>query len=475
MEDDQTTRLVYCYPTRAQSIRVYARRFVPALWRSLLTVLALIVAALAAALSLLLVEGTPSWIVGIALAAGAVAVIALRKRGTLGVGEARARPATRAQGRQLISAALSGAALVYVAAWLLEGRLGLAVLLWLGIVVLVSALAAFDNASVERVKAGWRIVSVLIVGAVLGSAFALARAEDAAWELVAALCIPLALLLPAAVHASFRFFYPRAKAVASEFPKMLPTREEKRPSQPPYRWAFTYLSAPVALILIVTLAIWQPRAAAAVALVALTLAYLIALPIVAFLARRRSRQTAWLYVWAVAILGPVLAVVAAAWLDEGLLVRVPLATLCALLATVAGVTWAYLVWLRALPLLWHWGDRDGEIEDSEAAAHVHERWDEVPLDVRNAADEKDVDSLPRVSDRTKRIIRMVTPPGAGRSIVHKLVSEIFEPVTPPLYKSFVRVDTTASGVTICAYGVTGAKDKSSGELVDTVEISLVGR
>lgn len=475
MKDDPGTRLTRCYPSRAQSIQVYARRLVPALWRLLIVVLVLALVGLSTAGALLSFWRSPHWIAVSALALAAV----------IGTFFAPERPRTQGTPtrsppdpplRWLATAALTGAAVACAAAWLLEGRLLWAALLWLGVVVLVSAVAAIDNRS-EGATKWWVAGAVFGGGGVLASTIALAVAEDAGLQFLGAVLMLVVLLLPLYVHVGFGLFRRRPQKVPSTL-SGLPDRAAKRPPQHPYRWALTYLSAPVALILAIALAIWQPRSAGVLALIALTLVYVVALPIVAFLARRRSRETATLYVCVAALVGPAAVGGAMLWLDDRIVVAVPVATLATLTAAATAAACGYLVWLRAIPLLlpWHSGDRNGEISLADATAYL--RWSHqgtLPKDIIRARDVPSIASLPPLTSRAKRIVRMVTPPGVGRSILHRSVSEIFEPTSPPFYKSFVRVDASATCLRISAIGVTGESDATQGELIDCVEIPLSGR
>jgi MFS family permease len=477
MTDDELTRLVRCYPTRAESIKLYAARFVPMLWGTLLLILALVGTTLAAVALLEFFDWPePGWS-GFVVALLAVAVSAAMARPDIPPGGALIGADPRPFAVWIVDSALFGVALALLGSWLLGDRLSWAVLVWFAAVVPVAAAALFDNAIEQRsrrLKIGWGVALALTGLALVGAAVVLAVLEEGGWVAVAAGLIAVALLLPVLVFVPFALLRGDDEPPPPAF-DFLPSRPKPRARQHPYQWALTYIAAVVALLGVSVVAWWQPRAAAIAVLVVATICYLVALPVVAFLAERRSRATVGFYLIPAAVAG-VLIAFALAWTSgDTVVLRVPVATLCVLLAVAAGVALTYLAWLRAIPLLWQSSDRNGLVDLPQVVAHLYGKFTPPPLDLEDAADVMGPgEALPEPSSRTERIARMVTPPGAERSVLHRFASEVFEPLTPPFYKNFLRVDcTTTTTMKITAFGVTG--ETSIAEEIDSVSISLDGR
>jgi len=79
------------------------------------------------------------------------------------------------------------------------------------------------------------------------------------------------------------------------------------------------------------------------------------------------------------------------------------------------------------------------------------------------------------SRRTQRIAELVLPPRGWRkrSPVHTLVSEIFAPWEPPYYKNFARLDLRGDTLIMRAFGVEGKPtDEHSPLLIDELSIDL---
>jgi hypothetical protein len=163
--------------------------------------------------------------------------------------------------------------------------------------------------------------------------------------------------------------------------------------------------------------------------------------------------TQWAYVVAFILILPATVSILAFWLDQPLLIRAPVATLCVLVSSAAAVSLLYLLWLRAISLARpdRWGDRDGELSEQQAGAFVRGEY------MTKSSDDEGEGRIP-ASGKAYRVARMVTPPGAARSILHRAISEIFAPAVPPFYTNFLRVECSKKSAKVTAFGVTGETD-----------------
>jgi len=107
-----------------------------------------------------------------------------------------------------------------------------------------------------------------------------------------------------------------------------------------------------------------------------------------------------------------------------------------------------------------------EIPPNEAAAYMAER-----LGISAA---RKGDQGAYVSRRTRRVAEWIFPlPGRGRGPLHHLFSEFFDWNEPPLFKNFLRIDASDSGVRIRCFAATGClQHEENPPVEDDFEITL---
>ena len=92
-----------------------------------------------------------------------------------------------------------------------------------------------------------------------------------------------------------------------------------------------------------------------------------------------------------------------------------------------------------------------EIAPGEAARYMGDRLGIEPT--------RPEDRATRVSDRTRRVAEWIYPlPGSGRNLYHHYFSEFFDWNEPPLFKNFLRIDASRSGVRIRCFAATGCAE-----------------
>jgi hypothetical protein len=465
MEEDPNATLVSCYPSRAQSIKLYAGRLVPALWRLLLITSIAVLAAFVTAGVLFAVSDDPGWMPALVVGAFLVGItfIQIATKTTVGAALVEERPVKLWP--SLLSAGLLGVAVALAGGWLLGERHGWALLLWGWCVLVLVPATLADRRSKQRggwLKAGWvgsGLAALLSVLAVVGI--------EGGWDRWEVGVGALVIVIPAMAFGVPRLF--RARPEANE--ELEPSTIVGVPSRPPapqkpwaWRGALTYLVfAPLAVVAVVVLAASEPRAVTVVGLALAIVAFMAAMPIVSYLARQRNRVTQWAYVVAFILILPATVSFLAVWLDRPLLIRAPVATLCVLVSSAAAVSLLYLLWLRAISLARpdRWGDRDGELSEQQAEAFASHEYE-----TETSAEEGE-GRIP-TSGKAYRVARMVTPPGAARSIVHRAISEIFAPTGPPFYTNFLRVECSEMAVKVTAFGITGEADDA--DQIDEVSL-----
>lgn len=92
-----------------------------------------------------------------------------------------------------------------------------------------------------------------------------------------------------------------------------------------------------------------------------------------------------------------------------------------------------------------------EIAPGEAARYMGDRLGIEPT--------RPEDRATRVSGRTRRVAEWIYPlPGSGRNLYHHYFSEFFDWNEPPLFKNFLRIDASGSGVRIRCFAATGCAE-----------------
>lgn len=107
-----------------------------------------------------------------------------------------------------------------------------------------------------------------------------------------------------------------------------------------------------------------------------------------------------------------------------------------------------------------------EIPPDEAAAYMGKRLGITPT--------REEDQKTSVRERTRRTAELIFPlPGRGRGPLHHYFSEFFDWNEPPLFKNFLRVDATATELTIRCFAATGCLEhEQDPPIEDHVKIKL---